>query len=169
MRMLQTGVSAAILLSLAVAVSGQTKTVTNADLEEYRAKRIAAEKDLRENYEELGFASPEERARRIAEYRRQKSEYVDELRERDRVVIVQDDDPRYQGPPVIFPYPNPNFVDYGGRYAPSYFYYRFYNPYGNQRFRRYPRNFTRYGRDTFQPGKFRTLRRLMRNARRGNR
>lgn len=166
MRMLQTSVSAAILLSLAVAVSGQTKTVTNADLEEFRAKRIAAERELRENYEELGFASPEERARRIEEYRRQKAELVDELRERDLVVIRQDDDPQYQGPPVIFPYPNPNFVDYGGRYAPSYFYYRFYNPY-NRRYKRHPGGFTRYGRDTFQPGKFRTLRRLMRNARRG--
>lgn len=168
MRMLQTSVSAAILLSLAVAVSGQTKTVTNADLEEYRAKRIAAERELEENYEELGFASPEERARRIEEYRRQKAELVNELRERD-LVVVRQDDPQYQGPAVIFPYPNPNFVDYGGRIAPSYYYYRFYYPYGDKRYKRYPRGYTRYGTDTFRPGKFRTLRRLLRDARRGNR
>ncbi|QQS41294.1 MAG: hypothetical protein IPM63_18350 [Acidobacteriota bacterium] len=166
MRMLQSGVCAAFLLCLAAAVSGQTKTVTNADLEKYREKRVAAEKDLRENYEELGFASPEERAQRIEEYRRQKAELVDELRERDRVVVVQDDD-LYQGPQVMFPYPNPNFVDYGGRIAPSYFYYRFYYPYGNKRYNRYPRGYTRYGRDTFRPGQFRTLRRLLREARRG--
>ena len=38
----------------------QTRTITNADLEKYKQKRLAAEKELRENYRELGFPSPEE-------------------------------------------------------------------------------------------------------------
>lgn len=38
----------------------QTKTVTNADLEKHRQKRLQAEKDYRENYAKLGFPSPEE-------------------------------------------------------------------------------------------------------------
>ncbi len=41
----------------------QTRTVTNVDLAKYRDKRLAAEKDLRENYAKLGFPSPEELAK----------------------------------------------------------------------------------------------------------
>jgi hypothetical protein len=37
----------------------QTKTVTNADLEKYRQKRLQSEREYRENYEKLGFPSPE--------------------------------------------------------------------------------------------------------------
>ena len=43
---------------------GQTQTITNADLEKYRLQRLAAEKELRENYRDMGFPSPEELARR---------------------------------------------------------------------------------------------------------
>lgn len=51
----------------AVAGIGQTRTITNADLEKYRQDRIKAETDLRENYARLGFPSPEERARQNAQ------------------------------------------------------------------------------------------------------
>lgn len=43
----------------------QKRTVTNEDLEKYRQKRLAAERDLRENYERLGFPSPEELQKQI--------------------------------------------------------------------------------------------------------
>jgi len=43
-----------------VSASAQTRSVTNEDLEKYRQKRVAAERDLRENYERLGFPSPAE-------------------------------------------------------------------------------------------------------------
>lgn len=173
MRKLQTGVCAALLLGLALAVSGQTRTVTNADLEKYRAERLKAEKELNENYRELGFSSPEEREKRYREYSRQEAQLVEDLRERDIVYAQQDPTPpQYAGPPASYPYPNPNFVDYGGRYAPSYLYYRFYYP-GDHRYPgRYDRNrttYNRFGLPTFEPGRFRTLRRLMREARRGNR
>ena len=46
-----------VAANLAVA---QTKTVTNADLEKHRQKRLQAEKEYRENYSKLGFPSPEE-------------------------------------------------------------------------------------------------------------
>ncbi|REJ77871.1 MAG: hypothetical protein DWQ47_16045 [Acidobacteria bacterium] len=167
MKVFRTGVVAALTCALAIVVSGQTKTVTNADLEKYREKRIEAEKDLNENYEELGFSSPEERQHRIEESRRQRAELVRDLRERDRLQAEHDyaaaQAARDQ---AVFPYPNPNFVDYGGRYAPSYLYYRFYYP---NRYKRYNRGFTRYGNRRYEPGQFRTLRRLMRNARRGTR
>lgn len=43
----------------------QTKSVTNADLDKFKAKRLSAEKDLRENYVKLGFPSPEELERQF--------------------------------------------------------------------------------------------------------
>ncbi len=53
-----------VLLGLIFSVSGvalaQTKTVTNADLEKFRQKRLQAEREYRQNYEKLGFPSPEE-------------------------------------------------------------------------------------------------------------
>jgi hypothetical protein len=53
-------------LVLTAVVSPQTRTVTNADLEKYKQARVKAEKDLNENYAKMGFASPEERAKRNA-------------------------------------------------------------------------------------------------------
>ena len=38
----------------------QTSTVTNADLEKFRAKRVAAEEALQQKYAEMGFPSPVE-------------------------------------------------------------------------------------------------------------
>src|SRR5690606_42044797 len=64
MRVLLTIIGLAILTSTAAAQS----TVTNADLEKYRQKRLAAERELREDYERLGFPSPEElEAKRVAD------------------------------------------------------------------------------------------------------
>lgn len=52
------------MLSFSALAFGQTKTVTNADLEKFRQKRLQSEKNYRENYERLGFPSPEERERK---------------------------------------------------------------------------------------------------------
>ncbi len=51
-----------VILSLAAAFSviAQTKTVTNADLEQFRQKRVESEKKLREDYARMGFPSPAE-------------------------------------------------------------------------------------------------------------
>ncbi len=43
-----------------VSAQNAKKVVTNADLDRFKQKRLQAEKDLRENYEKLGFPSPEE-------------------------------------------------------------------------------------------------------------
>lgn len=40
----------------------QMKTVTNADLEKFRQKRLEAEREYAENYKKLGFPSPEKLA-----------------------------------------------------------------------------------------------------------
>ncbi len=60
--------------------SAQTRTVTNGDLEKYRQKRITAERDLRENYERLGFPSPAELERQIEQNRVERSELAARLR-----------------------------------------------------------------------------------------
>ncbi len=49
------------LLCLAVTPAfAQTRSVTNAELEKFRQRRLQAEKDYRENYAKMGFPSPEE-------------------------------------------------------------------------------------------------------------
>lgn len=63
-----------------VSASAQTRTVTNEDLEKFRQKRLAAERDLRENYERLGFPSPEELDRQIEQSRIERSELAARLR-----------------------------------------------------------------------------------------
>ena len=169
MKVFRTGAVAALISALAILVSAQTKTVTNADLEKYREKRIDAQRDLRENYEELGFSSPEERQERIEESRRQRAELVQDLRERDRLQAERDyAAAQANQPQPVFPYPNPNFVDYGDRYAPSYLYYRFYYPNRYKYPNGYNRGFTRFGDGRYEPGRFRTLRRMIRKATNGD-
>jgi len=52
----------------------QKRTVTNADLEKFRQKRLQAEREYRENYSRLGFPSPEELEKQNIENRRARSE-----------------------------------------------------------------------------------------------
>ena len=63
-----------LCLALTVSAFAQTKTITNADLEKYREKRLAAEKDYAENYEKLGFPSPAELQKQNEQSRRELSE-----------------------------------------------------------------------------------------------
>ena len=69
----------------------QTKTITNADLEKYRQKRLAAERDYEQNYDRMGFPSPEELQRQNEESQRDLIEYSEQLRA-ERV----EDDNSYQ-------------------------------------------------------------------------
>jgi hypothetical protein len=78
-----------IVLSVGFAVSAQSKTVTNLDLEKYKTARLEAEKDLRENYAKMGFPSPEELATQQAEDEKARIVLLDKLRaerlERERI------------------------------------------------------------------------------------
>ncbi|HEX8369016.1 MAG TPA: hypothetical protein VF604_10790 [Pyrinomonadaceae bacterium] len=56
--------------SLVFAQTRATKTVTNADLEKFRQKRVQAEADYRANYKRLGMPSPEELEERETERQR---------------------------------------------------------------------------------------------------
>lgn len=59
----------------------QTRTVTNADLEKFRQKRLQAEKEYREKYEELGFPSPEELEKRRVQSQIELEELSERLKE----------------------------------------------------------------------------------------
>lgn len=71
------------------AIAAQNRVVTNDDLEKYRQKRLAAERDLRENYERLGFPSPAELDKQIEQSKVERSELAARLRaenlERERL------------------------------------------------------------------------------------
>jgi hypothetical protein len=66
-----------------VAFAQRGRTVTNADLEKYRQKREQSEKDLRENYEKLGFPSPEELQKDDAERRAEMEKVAARLRQEE--------------------------------------------------------------------------------------
>jgi hypothetical protein len=75
-----------VILSFAGAAESQVnrraaRTVTNADLERYRSQRLNAERDYRENYERLGFPSPEELDRQLEQSRIEREELSAKLRE----------------------------------------------------------------------------------------
>ncbi len=59
--------------AIASVAAQNNRTVTNEDLEKYRQKRLAAERDYRENYERMGFPSPEELQRQIEQSRVERS------------------------------------------------------------------------------------------------
>ncbi len=49
-----------LVLSMAAIGAGQVRTVTNSSLQKFQQKRLAAERDYRENYARMGFPSPED-------------------------------------------------------------------------------------------------------------
>ena len=77
------------VFSSVVVGAAQDRTITNSDLTKYTQERVKADADLRENYAKLGFASPEERARRNAESAKETAEISARLRaeriERERI------------------------------------------------------------------------------------
>jgi hypothetical protein len=74
---------AIVILSLASAFSAfaQTKTVTNADLEKFRARRVESEKNLKAEYARKGFPSPEQIERQNSQRRAAMEQYSDQLRQ----------------------------------------------------------------------------------------
>lgn len=66
---------------MTVNVFAQSDTITNADLEKFREKRLVAEKDLRENYAKLGFPSPAELERQNEEAAKDRAERAEKYRQ----------------------------------------------------------------------------------------
>ena len=72
---------AIVILSMTATLSAfaQTKTVTNQDLEKFRQQRIAADRDLKEKYAEMGTTAEEVEKRR-QQKRAEMEQYSDQLR-----------------------------------------------------------------------------------------
>jgi hypothetical protein len=135
-----------LIFSVAAINFAQTKTVTNSDLEKFRQKRLEAERDYRENYAKLGFPSPQELEKQIAEDRRRLEELSARLQserlEREsldaqnaQIYSLETQNPYLQNQNGNFP-----------RYERNYFYN--YLPYGFYNYR--PRYRSNYNRRRFQ-------------------
>lgn len=145
-----------VLLTGAVAAAAQVKTVTNADLEKFRAERLKAEADYRANYAKWGFPSPEELERQREQNAREVSARIERARadqlEQDRIDLErrrQDAELSSLRSPVYFPvrqYSSPYFVSY----APyGYYYSRVFRP----RTRVPVPGFGNFGGQTVRPGR----------------
>lgn len=115
------------------AVDAQTRTVTNADLEKFRAERLEAARQYRQNYERLGLPSPEELERRRVESAREREELSARLRaerlQREQLAAMASQAAYDEDGPVVF-------VENGGERAVLYGGYGVYG-YPNYRGRRY--------------------------------
>jgi len=67
-----------LILTAALSALAQTKTVTNQDLEKFRQQRLAAERDMKEKYAEMG-TTPEEVENRNRSRRAAMEQYSDQL------------------------------------------------------------------------------------------
>ena len=135
-------------------VSAQTarRTVTNADLEKFRQKRLAAEQNYRENYERLGFPSPEELEARNEKdrkdlsalsarierenYEREQVQRMEEYREnQNRIMLSYGNQSAYNGGGYYSPFYSGGFVGYGGYggygYSNGFYNGSYYNNFGS--------------------------------------
>ena len=134
-------ITALIVILMGVSYAGaQTLEITNADLEKFKQKRLAAEKELRENYAKLGFPSPEERAKQEEKEAKERTELVDKLRAdrlaRERIdverlkvaaeierasqpqkVIIEQNQDRNQWNPFGWPYQNRGMYPWPNQYG----------------------------------------------------
>ncbi len=98
------------------------RTVTNSDLERYRQARVNAERELREDYSRLGFASPEERANQNMASEQQLIELSQQLKEQrlanERMELEREQMMLMSSPPVGGVYNDT--VQSGDEFYPTY-------------------------------------------------
>jgi len=135
-------------------LSAQKKTVTNADLEKFRQRRVQSETEYRENYRKLGLPSPEELDKR----REQNGKALAELSERlgkerlEREERQQEEEYRHaQYQLYLRNYAsqyNQGVYNGNGYYPLGYFgsYYGYSNGYSNNSFNNRFRNKRGFGR-----------------------
>ncbi len=119
-----------LILCIVFGVSGaafaQPKTVTDADLAKFKEKRVRAEKELRENYRELGFPSPEELRIQNEQSAKELSELSDKLRDerlareaaKNQEVIILDSETHY----LDSNSEKADFIDYQRYFGAAYYY-----------------------------------------------
>jgi hypothetical protein len=122
-----------------IAASAQ-RSVTNASLEKFRQQRLAAERDLRENYEKMGFPSPEELQRQNEESAIERDRLAEQLRqerlERERIAAEVMMATAQSDPGVIAIIGQDDFGSnriYGYGYSYGGYGYGYGYPYGNYR------------------------------------
>lgn len=130
-----------VLLGLIFSVSGvalaQTKTVTNADLEKFRQKRLQAEREYRENYKKMGFPSPEELEQKRVRDQEELIEFSQRLEirrlEREAAQAEAENQALWLQNQYLQSSGN-NPVYYSGGYFTGYspYYYGYFNRYGNR-------------------------------------
>lgn len=141
-----------VLLSAATAnsVTGQTKIVTNSDLEKFRQERLKAEKDYAENYKKWGFPSPEELEKQRVQSAIELSETSARLRaarlEQERLTLERQQQSQVYYVPLL----RQNSSPYYFNYAPYGFYYSRSNRPGS----RFPfKGFGNFGGQQVRPGR----------------
>ncbi len=134
-----------ITLLTVTAAPAQDRQITNLDLEKYRSARVTAEKDLRENYEKLGFPSPEELERRREKSRVETEELAAKLRS-DRIDQERIDAQREAESRRITVYDRDIVRQSYGYLSGGYYYSTYVN--------RYPRPRTQGQRGYFAGGQF---------------
>ena len=119
---------------------GQIKTITNADLEKYRQKRLQDEREYLENYQRLGLPSPAELERQREQSAKERTELVQRLEQEQiqREYYTQQQQPIY----VI------QSVTINNRRSNRPYYYNY--PYGFYYFR-FPRTQTQPQNNQLQP------------------
>ena len=120
------------VLAVAPAYS-QSRSVTNADLEKYRQKRLQAEKDYADNYAKMGFPSPEELQKQIdkskAEREALAARLTRERLERERLEAEQEAARQAATPSVTILNGGGGYT-YPGYYWGNYFYRRPWRGFG---------------------------------------
>jgi hypothetical protein len=138
---MRAAVTAGILALICAGGVLAQRTITNADLDKYRVQREAADRDYRENYAKMGFPSPEELRRQLAEDRIANERLVERLSqdriERERIASEAFRDQQMRESQTVTQ-PSPEYREYyyNGYGVYGYGYpYPYYPYYGN----RYPR------------------------------
>lgn len=121
---------ALILIATVGSTLGQTRTVTNKDLEKFKQKRLAAERDYRENYAKWGFPSPEElereREESVAERQRLSAQLRQNRLELERAEAERAFAQREAAMAYSTGFSQPYYYPYAGTYIYSGIPYGFY-------------------------------------------
>ena len=125
-------------------VLGQSKTVTNADLEKFRQKREAGERNLKAYYAKKGLSEADIAKQEAAEAEAREALSARLRSERlEREWLEHERMEREMAPPQVNVYVpqqeqnNNGYLGYQTQYNPYYPYYPNYYPYGIPRNRRY--------------------------------
>jgi hypothetical protein len=126
-------------LGSVVGVVAQDLTITNAEIEKFRQKRLAAEREYRENYAKMGFPSPAELEKQLEQDRLDNEKLAARLsqerveRERIEAMRMQAAAQAAAGPQTVITMQQPQQQTYNP----------YWNPYGLPPYILYPNRFPR--------------------------